>query len=181
MPRRGSDSSYDMEKAFTRGEEGALRAAFDQYGKLIYTFCRRTLDESRAKDVSQEVFISAWRSHSTYDPARGTLVSWLVSIAKNRIIDNVRSEQRHAERRSDDDPVEIAGDEQIEAIGDRLMVTEALGLLSDRARQVVTLHYFEDLTHAQIAERLSVPLGTVKSDLQRSLSRIRDHLESDHV
>ncbi len=170
-----------MEKAFSRGEEGALRAAFDQYGSLVYTFCRRTLDESRAKDVAQEVFISAWRSHSSYDPARGTLVAWLVAIAKNRIIDNVRSERRHTERQSEEDPAEIPSDEQIEAIGDRLMVAEALSLLSERARQVVTLHYFEGLTHDQIAHRLSLPLGTVKSDLRRSLSRIKDYLEAAHV
>ncbi|WP_419919536.1 sigma-70 family RNA polymerase sigma factor [Candidatus Poriferisocius sp.] len=168
-----------MEKAFSRGEEGSLRAVFDQYGSLVYTFCCRTLDESRAKDVTQEVFISAWRSHQSYEPARGALAAWLVSIAKNRIIDNVRSEQRHARHRSHEETAGVTSDEQVEAIGDRLMVAEALNLLSERARQVVKLHYFEGLTHSQIADQLCLPLGTIKSDLKRSLSIIRDYLESD--
>jgi len=175
-----SEPIDSVEKAFARGEEHALRAAYVQYGSLVYTFCRRTLDESRAKDVTQEVFISAWRSRERYEPAKGTLAGWLIAITKNRIIDNVRSEQRHAARRSDNDPAEIPVAADVERIGDRLMIAEALRCLSDRARRVVTLHYFDDLTHRQIAERMSVPLGTVKSDLRRGLSQIRHQLESAH-
>ncbi|MYC44267.1 MAG: sigma-70 family RNA polymerase sigma factor [Acidimicrobiia bacterium] len=175
-----SEPIDSVEKAFARGEEHALRAAYVQYGSLVYTFCRRTLDESRAKDVTQEVFISAWRSRERYEPAKGTLAGWLIAITRNRIIDNVRSEQRHAARRSDDDPTEIPVAADVERVGDRLMIAEALRCLSDRARRVVTLHYFDDLTHRQIAERMSVPLGTVKSDLRRGLSQIRHQLESAH-
>ncbi len=169
-----------VENSFARGDKNALRAAYLQYGSLVYTFCRRTLDESRANDVTQEVFISAWRSRARYEPAKGTLAGWLIAITKNRIVDNVRSEQRHAQRRSDNDPAEIPVAAEVERISDRLMITEALRCLSDRARQVVTLHYFDDLTHRQIADRMSLPLGTVKSDLRRGLSQIRHQLESAH-
>ena len=169
-----------VEKAFARGDEDALRAAYLQYGSLVYTYCRRTLDESRAKDVTQEVFISAWKSRGRYEPARGTLAGWLIAITKNRIVDNVRSEQRHEWRRSDNDPTGVPVAAEVEQIGDRLMITEALRCLSDRARRVITLHYFDDLTHQQIADRMSLPLGTVKSDLRRGLSQIRHQLESAH-
>ena len=169
-----------VEKAFARGDEDALRAAYLQYGSLVYTYCRRTLDESRAKDVTQEVFISAWRSRGRYEPARGTLAGWLIAITKNRIVDNVRSERRHERRRSDNDPTGVPVAAEVEQIGDRLMITEALRCLSDRARQVITLHYLDDLTHQQIADRMSLPLGTVKSDLRRGLSQIRHQLESAH-
>ena len=169
-----------VEKAFARGDENALKAAYLQHGSLIYTFCRRTLDESRAKDVTQEVFISAWRSRARYEPARGSLAGWLIAITKSRIVDNVRSEQRHAQRRSGGDPAEVPVAAEVERVGDRLMIAEALRCLSDRARQVITLHYFDDLTHQQIADRLSMPLGTVKSDLRRGLSQIRHQLESAH-
>ena len=175
-----SEPIDSVEKAFARGEENSLRAAYLQYGGLVYTYCRRTLDESRAKDVTQEVFISAWRSHERYEPARGTLAGWLIAITKNRIIDNVRSEQRHAERRSGDGPTDIPIASEVEQVGDRMMIAEALRCLPDRARQVITLHYFDDLTHRQIAERLSLPLGTVKSDLRRGVSQIRHQLESAH-
>lgn len=176
----GSEPIDRIEKAFARGEETALRAAYVQFGSLVYTYCRRTLDESSAKDVTQEVFISAWRSRERYEPAKGTLAGWLIAITKNRIIDNVRSEQRHAGRRADSDLADIPVPADIERIGDRMLVTEALRCLSDRARQVLTMHYFDDLTHRQIAERMSLPLGTVKSDLRRGLSQIRHQLESAH-
>ena len=169
-----------VEKAFARGDDNALKAVYLQYGSLVYSFCRRTLDESRAKDVTQEVFISAWRSRERFEPAKGTLAGWLIAITKNRIIDNVRAEQRHSTRRSADDPAEVPVDSHVEQLGDRLLIAEALRRLSDRARQVITMHYFEDLTHRQIAEQLSLPLGTVKSDLRRGLSKIRHHLESAH-
>lgn len=172
------ENVHSVEKAFARGEEQSLRAAYLQHGKLIYTYCRRTLDEARAKDVTQEVFVSAWRSRHRFDPAKGTLVGWLVSITKNRIVDNVRAERRHTDRRSGRDPVELPTYTEIDTIGTKLMIADALRSLSDRARRVVMLHYFEDLTHRQIADRMSIPLGTVKSDLRRSLLQMRQQLES---
>ena len=180
MPSPESEPIDEVEKAYARGDDDALRSAYLQYGSLVYTFCRRTLDESRAKDVTQEVFISAWRSRARFEPAKGSLAGWLIAITKNRIIDNVRAEQRHSTRRSADDPAEVPVDSHVEQLGDRLLIAEALRRLSDRARQVITMHYFEDLTHRQIAEHLSLPLGTVKSDLRRGLSKIRHHLESAH-
>ena len=180
VPSPRSEPIDRVEKAFARGDEHALRDAYRQYGGLVYTFCRRTLDESRARDVTQDVFVSAWTGRATYEPAKGTLAGWLIAICKNRIIDNVRAEQRHSERRSADDPGDIPVESQVDRIGDRMMIAEALRRLPDRARQVLTLHYFDDLTHRQIAERLSMPLGTVKSDLRRGLSQIRHQLESAH-
>lgn len=167
-----------MEKAFARGDEHALKDAYTQNGRLIYTFCRRTLDEDRAKDVTQEVFISAWKSRDSYDPAKGSLAGWLIAIARNRIVDNVRAERRHSDRRSDAEVAERPVEAEIDALGDKLLIAEAVNTLSDRARLVVTLHYFDGLTHRQIAERVSMPLGTVKSDLRRGLSQIRQRLES---
>lgn len=180
VPRPKSQPIGRVETAFARGEEGSLRAAYLRYGSLVYTLCRRTLDEPRAKDVTQEVFISAWRSHQRYEPAKGSLAGWLIAIARNRIIDNVRAEQRHSGRRSADDPGEVPVEAQVDRIADRLLIGEALRNLPDRTRQVVTMHYFDDLTHRQISERTSLPLGTVKSDLRRGLSQIRRHLESTH-
>ena len=129
-------------------------------------------------DVTQEVFISAWRNRHRFDPARGTLVGWLVSITKNRIIDNLRAERRHSERRDGLDPAELVARDRIDVIAEKMIVADALRSLPDRARRVVMLHYFDDLTHRQIAERLSMPLGTVKSDIRRSLIQLRSQLES---
>ena len=176
----GSEPIESIEKAFARGDDDALRAAYQHHGSLVYTFCCRTLDEGRAKDVTQEVFISAWRSRARYEPAKGSLAGWLIAIARNRIIDNVRAEQRHSDRRARGAPDDVGVDSQVERIADRLLVAEALRCLSERARRVVAMHYFDDLTLRQIAERTQQPLGTVKSDLRRGLARIRHQLESAH-
>ncbi|MYN66505.1 MAG: sigma-70 family RNA polymerase sigma factor [Acidobacteria bacterium] len=176
-----SEPIESIEKAFARGDDDALRVAYKHHGSLVYTFCHRTLDESRAKDVTQEVFISAWKSRGRYEPAKGSLAGWLIAIARNRIIDNVRAEQRYSDRRAGGvAPDDVHVGSQVDRIADRLLIAEALRCLSDRARQVVTMHYFEDLTLRQIAEATQQPLGTVKSDLRRGLERIRHQLESDH-
>ena len=180
MARLSSEPIESIEKAFARGDADALKAAYQHHATLVYTFCRRTIDEGRAKDVTQEVFISAWRSRARYEPSKGSLAGWLVAIARNRIIDNVRAEQRHSDRRASGAPNEVLVDSQVDRIADRLLIAEALRCLTDRARQVVAMHYFDDLTLRQIAERTQQPLGTVKSDLRRGLARIRHQLESAH-
>lgn len=167
-----------VEAAFARGDDGALRAAYDQHGSLIYSFCRRTLPEDRAMDVTQEVFVSAWRSRATFDPARGELGGWLMGIAKNRVVDNVRAERRHEDRRTDRDVEQVESGSEVEMVADRMLLADLLARLPDRSRTALELAYFDDLTHAQIAERTSIPIGTVKSDIRRGLLRMRHHLES---
>jgi RNA polymerase sigma-70 factor (ECF subfamily) len=171
-----------VEEMFAAGDDTALRSAYDAHGSLIYSFCRRTLDDERAKDVTQEVFVSAWRSRHRFDASRGTLAGWLTAIAKNRIIDNVRSEARHST--SSVEPGELATPHDtphdVDRIGDRMLVADALTALPERSRTVIELAYFGDLTHVQVAEQLGLPLGTVKSDIRRGLTSIRHHLETSH-
>ncbi len=168
----------EIDAAFVRGDDSALRAAYEAHGKVVYSYCRRSLGDDRANDVTQEVFLSAWRARERFDPAKGSLGAWLMGITKNRLIDNIRSERRHSDRRSDQEPNEMPVESEIERVGDRMIVDEALKRLPDRQRRVVEFAYFDDLTHQQIAERTSLPLGTVKSDIRRSLARMRDALES---
>ena len=178
MQRSADEATDGAEKAFARGDEGALEAVYRRYGDLVYTLCCRTLDESRAGDVTQEVFISAWRGRKRFDPARGSLAGWLVSITKNRIIDNVRAEKRHSERRSGEEPAQIPTGAEIEQITERLMIAEALRRLPEQTRRVIEMHYFEGWTHTEVAEKTSLPLGTVKSTIHRGLGKIRYQLES---
>lgn len=168
----------DVELQFSRGDEAALKAAYDAHGDLIYTYCRRSLGADAARDVTQEVFLAAWRAAERFDTQRGSLAGWLMGIAKNKVIDHLRAGGRRVSTVGGADVSEISvGTEEAGALADRLLVSDAIASLSGRSREVVELAFFEDLTHAQIAERTQLPLGTIKSDIRRGLARMRRHLE----
>ncbi len=147
---------------------------------MVYGICRKALDEQAAKEVTQDVFLSAWRGREQFDPNRGTLAGWIVGITKRRIIDHLRSERRHADRRATEqsDAVDHAAETDVVRAAERIVLVEALQQLPDRTREIIELAYLRDLTHHDIAERTGVPLGTVKSDIRRGLLRIRDHMEA---
>jgi RNA polymerase sigma-70 factor (ECF subfamily) len=169
-----------LAERFARGEAD-LREVYEAHGGLVYAICRRTLDGEAAKDVSQEVFVSAWRGRDQFDPERGALAAWLVGITKRRVIDHVRHHRRHDDRRADLPARELGHDDAgVERVAQRMLVADALTGLPDRARQIIELAYLQDLTHQEIAERTGVPLGTIKSDIRRGLVRIREQLRSDH-
>ena len=167
--------------AFSAGD-AELRAVYDAHGSLVFGICRRTLGDEAAREVTQDVFVSAWRARDQFDPARGTLAGWLVGITKRRIIDHVRRERRHSDRRADEDDRggPSSPEPEVERIADRMVVARALAGLADRPRRVITLAYVDGLTHQEIAERTGLPLGTIKSDIRRGLVTLRQHLESSH-
>lgn len=169
-----------IEAQFIRGDEAALRAAYDAHSPLIYTFCRRALGDERGQDVTQEVFVSAWRARTQFDPSRGNLAGWLIGIAKNRITDNIRAERRHSNQQAISSDDELSVEPDVDRVGDRLLVANALDNLPERSKMVIELAFFSDLTHAQVAERTSLPLGTVKSDIRRGLAQIREQMEASH-
>ncbi|MEZ5258027.1 MAG: sigma-70 family RNA polymerase sigma factor [Ilumatobacteraceae bacterium] len=127
------------------------------HGPLVHSFCRRTVGADAAADVTQEVFVAAWRARDRFDPHRGALGAWLMGIAKNKVFDVLRRRRVHV---VDTDPV-VATDGPIEAapdpvdgIGDRMVLAGALEHLAPRARQMLHLAFVEDLTHEQIAARV---------------------------
>lgn len=176
-----------LDEAFAAGRV-ELRAVYDAHSRLVYSMCRKALGSDAANDVTQEVFVSAWKGRDQFDPTRGNLAQWLVGITKRRIIDHLRSEGRHSSRRADADagelapiPTELHSEPTVERLADRMLVVDGLSQLTDRARQVIEMAYVADLTHQQIAERTGLPLGTIKSDIRRGLERIRKHLEPSHA
>lgn len=179
----GSDPD-SLGVAFARGDAD-LRAVYERHGSLVYSICRKALGEPSAGEVTQDVFVSAWQARHQFDPARGALGAWLVGIAKRRIIDHVRREQRHTSRRADDVdvqhldslPADDRTEARIERLAERMQVAGALATLPERPREVIGLAYVHGLTHHEIAERTGIPLGTIKSDIRRGLLALRDHLE----
>lgn len=175
-----TSSVQDLERLFVLGDETALKSAYDAHGSLIYTFCRRTVGAETAHDVTQEVFLAAWKARDRFDPERGTLAGWLVGIAKNKVLDTLR--RRHVHLLSDEreQPADTTGPDVVDSTADRMLIASALNELSPRMRQVVTMAYLQDLTHDQISRQTSLPLGTVKSDIRRGLERLRRNLDNRH-
>ncbi len=169
-----------IDTSFATGDESVLRRAYDAHGALVYTFCRRTVGPEAAHDVTQEVFLAAWRTRDRFDPVRGTLAGWLIGIAKNKVLDALRRRQLHLIDDLDARVPAVVGPDQVDATADRMLVAAALAELPERPRRVVELAYPHDLTHEQIAARTSLPLGTVKSDIRRGLDRLRRHLDHAH-
>lgn len=164
---------------FFAGTPRSLEKAYERYGSLVFSFCRRSLPSDLAADATQETFVAAWRSRDGYDQNRGSLGGWLMGIARFKVIEQLRRSNRdigtvaaHLEHRSP------AHESELDQIADRMMVADALAHLPERMRSLLELAFYGELSHSEIAERTGLPLGTVKSDLRRGVDRLRHHLQS---
>lgn len=178
-PMRPADDDDAIGAAFHAGDERALAEAFARWSPLVYSLAIRSLGEAAdADDATQRVFVSAWQSRHTYDPERIRLPGWLVGIARHRIAD--MHEQRARQQRSDRAYATNAEDrvrDVTEDVADRILIAGELEKLEPVPQAIMHLAFYDDLTHAQIADTLGIPLGTVKSHIRRSLARIRKTLE----
>jgi RNA polymerase sigma factor (sigma-70 family) len=162
-----------------RGDEGALAELYDRFGRVAYGLALRVLrDPALAEDAVQDAFLAAWRTAASFDPRRGTASTWLLTLVHRRAVDLVRREQR---RRSDPlDDLPLAGgdatDETAEVREQRRKVQAALVQLPPDQRQALELAYYGGLSQSELAERLGVPLGTVKSRMFAGLGKLRDLL-----
>lgn len=168
--------------AFSEGRADGLRLAYERFGALVYTLAVRGLgDAAEAEDVTQQVFVAAWRGRAGFDPDRGSLAGWLVAITRNKIADALRSRQRDQRILAQVTSVATVTMSEAEpdlAI-DRVLLADELARLPEGQRLVMMLAFYSDLTHEQIASTLLMPLGTVKSHIRRGLARLRSRLEAD--
>jgi len=183
-PPPASAWTAELDAAFSRGEEPALAEAYRQFAPLVHTLAARSLGQrDSADDVTQEVFIRAWRSRSTFDPSKARLPAWIVGITRNAIADAQSSsvrEQRNvqaARLASHPDPADPGPDADL--LADRLLLDDELERLGEPQGSIMRLAFFDDLTHDQISRRLELPLGTVKSHIRRSLQHLKRRLEVD--
>jgi RNA polymerase sigma-70 factor (ECF subfamily) len=154
------------------------------YGHLagpVYGLVRKVLrDPAQSEEVAQEVMLEIWRVASRFDPARGSAISWAMTIAHRRAVDRVRSETAATEREHKVTPGPVVGDdvaELVETALDRQRVRRCMGALTDLQAESVKLAYYRGYTYPQVAQLLGVALGTVKTRIRDGLIRLRDCME----
>jgi RNA polymerase sigma factor (sigma-70 family) len=170
-------------RRFADGDEEALAEAYRRWSTLVHTIALRSLgNRADAEDVTQQVFVGAWRGRHRFDPDRARLPAWLVGITRHSVADahEARSRARRSEQAvAASAPNPETTEDDVRRVADRVLVADELRRLGDPGRTILELAFFRDLTHVQIAEELDLPLGTVKSHVRRSLIRLRDRMEVD--
>ncbi|GAA2706334.1 RNA polymerase sigma factor [Actinoplanes palleronii] len=177
------DSEDELAGRWRDGDEKALRAAYERHGGAVLYLAQRMLgNRTDAEDVTQLTFVAAWTGRDTFDPERGTMLGWLLGIARRKAVDRLRSAARDVRVtetvRSQAAPPPDAR-ETPDRVVDRLVVADELGRLPREQRRTLELAFFEDLTHPQIAEVTGLPLGTVKSHIRRGMANLRRRWEVD--
>jgi RNA polymerase sigma-70 factor (ECF subfamily) len=170
-------------EGMARGEHGALAELYDRHGRLVYSLALRVLrDQGDAEDVVQDVFSQAWRQASRYESSRGPVIAWLMNLARSRAIDRLRSRRARPETGADDAEVarmpDLAPpiDDQLALSDQAERIRAAVEQLSLLQRVAIELAFYEGLTHVEIAERLELPLGTVKTRIRQGLSKLKERL-----
>ncbi|MEU1042589.1 sigma-70 family RNA polymerase sigma factor [Streptomyces sp. NPDC005551] len=173
----------DLVEGFVAGEEASLTGVYRRWGALVHTLAWRSLGDTReAEDVTQQVFLAAWRGRDGYRPERGVFAGWLVGITRRKVADALSARTRRG------DLVTAAGSalavadhsaQHPESALDRLLVRHELARLPAPQRRVLHLAFYEDLTQTQIAQRTGWPLGTVKSHSRRGLLQLRHCLQQE--
>jgi RNA polymerase sigma-70 factor (ECF subfamily) len=177
--RVGGDEEALLRRV-ARKDERAFRAIYDRYARSVYSLALGLLrDSTRAEEVTQEVFLAIWRGAAGFDADRGRARTWILSLAHHRTVDAIRRQ-----RLRDTEPLDPALPAPSDAADDAIRgvesarVRDALARLSPVQREAIGLAYYGGYTQEEIARRVGVPLGTVKTRMRDGLLRLRDMLES---
>lgn len=180
----GDDAASATDRLMVRiasGDQAAFGQLYDIVaGRVFGVVLRLVIDRSQAEEVAQEVLLEIWQSAGAFNPNRGRAIGWIMTVAKRRAIDRIRSAQAAHDRdlrvgiseyRVENDVAEAA---EIMVESDR--VAGAMDRLSDAQRQAISLAYDGGLTHAEISAVLGIPIGTVKTRLRDGMIRLRQEL-----
>lgn len=191
QPENSSDNSAspspptdtELYRALQAGQHSGLSILYERYGRLVYGIALHILKTPQeAEDLTQEIFLALWRN-KTYEPARGSLSSFLTTMTRSRAIDKIRSKTRDhkfLDRWGRSITPETSSNNPFEqvSLGERSQqLRNALAQLSENQRQVLEMAYYEGLSLSQIAQQLDLPLGTVKTRSRLGMVKLRQTLE----
>jgi RNA polymerase sigma-70 factor (ECF subfamily) len=166
-----------------RGDERALAELYDRIGNIAYGLALRVLrDERHAEDAVQEAFLAVWRTAAAFRAERAKASTWILTLVHRRAVDLVRREERRRTEPLADEQAALAGEttsteEAAWLRFERERVQAALTQLPDGQREAIELAYYGGFSHSELAERLGVPIGTIKSRMFTGLARLRELLE----
>lgn len=176
------ESEQELMQQLVAGDERAIRTVYSRFGRSVYTLALRLLGSAEAaEELTQDVFLAAWRKGARFDSTRGRLSTWLMAIAHNLAVDRLRHE-RGAGRPTlvlvEEVPESVANDEE-GALLDRDRARRALAGLSPAERHLLSQAYFYGWTAREISESEGIPLGTVKTRLRTALIKLRTAREEE--
>jgi RNA polymerase sigma-70 factor (ECF subfamily) len=179
------DTGPSLLQRVGQGDSQAVAECLDRFGGLVWSLARKLIgNPSEAEDAVQEVFIELWKNASRYDPSVASEATFVTMIARRRLIDRRRRQSRRPE--SDSVPVDelpvangVNDHRRVDLADDAARATRAIAELRPQQRQVLELAVCEGWTHQNIADRLQMPLGTVKTHVRRGLTRVREMLEAE--
>jgi len=165
-----------------RGDEGALAELYDRVGRVAYGLAFRVLRDDRlAEDAVQDAFLAVWRTAAAFRAERAKASTWILTLVHRRAVDIVRREERRRADPLDDTMRDAATSESAEDAAwlgfERQRVQGALRQLPDTQREAIELAYYGGFSQSELAERLGVPLGTIKSRMFAGLTRLRELLD----
>jgi RNA polymerase sigma-70 factor (ECF subfamily) len=181
--RKGVLDDQDLMVAVARGDASAFSALYDRLAPTVLGICLRVLrDRAEAEEVLGDVFLDLWRRADRYDSSRGAVAAYLVTQARTRAIDRLRSKARRQARETEVPEASPApGPGPLEgtvAKETRRHVLEAMGELSEVQRRALELAYFQGMTHTEVAAALGEPLGTIKTRIRQGMLHLKERLQT---
>ena len=178
----GRNSMADfLQRIAERGDVEAFRKLFQAYAPRVKSYMmRQGADANTAEDLAQETLLTVWRKAALYSGDRGSATTWIFTIARNLRIDRLRREMTWValpDGHDEEPSADALPDEMLAEQERKIRVQDALAELPADQHEVVTLSYVEGLSHSEIAERLGLPLGTVKSRMRLAYHKIRERVE----
>ena len=176
------ESEQELMRQLVAGDERAIRTVYSRFGRSVYTLALRLLGNSEAaEELTQDVFLAAWRKGSRFDSTRGRLSTWLMAIAHNLAVDRLRHERGAGRPKLIlvEEVPESADTDEEAALLDRDRARRALAGLSPAERHLLSQAYFYGWTAREISESEGIPLGTVKTRLRTALIKLRTAREEE--